>query len=277
VSEFDDDPALLGRAFRKGTVDDPSVQQMVRILDVQDQAPSIRRLREWAVAMADIRPGENVADIGSGTGTVCRDLAGLVGATGRVTGVEPNPTMRAVAEERTVREAVTYVDGSTEALPFDDAALDLIWCERVLQHVDDPQAALHEFARVLRRGGRAVVLDSDHATWVHSDIDPEVEEAIGRSFRGQVANPSSARNIPRQAMTAGFMMEPDVGSAALVFPPRLLLEAPLMRMNADQTVRDGRITAEQADAAVASQHAAARAGWAFSAVTVFGFLLRKPA
>lgn len=270
-----EEPKLLGRAFRTTTVDDPSVRQMVRILDVQDQAPSIRRLRDWALGMADIHPGESVADIGSGTGTVCRELAGLVGATGRVTGVEPNPSMRAVAEERTVREAVTYVDGSTEALPFDDASLDLLWCERVLQHVDHPQAAFHEFARVLRRGGRAVVLDSDHATWVHSDIDPAVEAAIGHSFRGQVANPNSARNIPRQAMTAGFTLEPDIGSAALVFPPKLLLEAPLTRMNADQAVEDGVITPDQADAAVASQQAAARAGWAFSAVTVFGFLLRK--
>jgi hypothetical protein len=77
-------------------------------------------------------------------------------------------------------------------------------------------------------------------------------------------------------MTAGFVVEPDVGSAALVFPPDLLLEAPLLRMNADQAVRDGRITADQADAAVASLQAAARAGWAFAAVTVFGFVLRRP-
>ena len=43
----------------------------------------------------------------------------------------------------------------------------MIWCERVLQHLHDPQAAIDDFARVLRPGGRAVLLDSDHATPDH--------------------------------------------------------------------------------------------------------------
>ena len=76
------DPPLLGRAFRRGTTDDPTVQLMLRILDFQDLAPPIRRLRDWALAAAGVRRGERVVDIGSGTGTMCRELAALVGPEG---------------------------------------------------------------------------------------------------------------------------------------------------------------------------------------------------
>ena len=271
-----DVPPLLGRAFRRETTDDPSMEQMVRILDFQDTAPSIRRLRQWSFAQAGVTPGERAVDIGSGTGTITRALATLVGPAGRVTGVDPNPMMRAVAASRTDAPNVTYVDGAADTVPLEDAGTDLVWCERVLQHVADAAGALREVARVLRPGGRALVLDSDHASRVNSDIDPEVEHAITLAFMGQMANPMAARHVPRQAIAAGLTVEPDVGSAALLFPQDLLLEAPLLRMAADQAVRDGTISAEQADAAVEAQHEAARRGWAFSAVTVFAFVLRKP-
>ena len=270
------DPPLLGRAFQRGTTDDPSVRLMLMILDLQDRAPSIRRLRDWALAAADVRRGERVVDIGSGTGTICRELAPLVGSEGVVTGVEPNPVLRAIAEERADGSEVTYVDGSTDALPFPDASLDLVWCERVLQHVEDPQAALHEMARVLRPGGRALVLDADHGSNVESDLPPHVEAAVQAAFLSRVPNPYAARNLPRQAMTAGFTVDPDIGSAALLFPQDVLVEAPRLREAGAVAVAEGSLDAHEVAAAIGAQQEAARHGWAFSAVTVFALVLRKP-
>ena len=173
---------LLGRAFQRGTVDDPAVAMMVRILDFQDQAASIRRLRDWTLGRGGVRRGEQVVDIGSGTGTMCRELAALVGR-GRARHRGRAQSGAAGAGRGTVATAtdVTYVDGTAAALPFPDACLDLVWCERVLQHVDDAQAALHEMARVLRAGGRALVLDADHGSNVESDLPRHVEtRAAGR-------------------------------------------------------------------------------------------------
>ncbi len=157
--------------FGASTQDDESVAQMVVLLDMQDALPSARRLHDWAIEAAAVRPGDQVVDLGSGTGTLSRRLAGLVaaeaatdGPTGRVTGVEPNARLRAVATSRADDSGVlnvSFVDGLAGALPFDDSSVDLVWCERVLQHLSDPQAAIDDIPRVLRPGGRALLLDAD--------------------------------------------------------------------------------------------------------------------
>ena len=277
MADPSEDPPLLGRAFQRGTVDDPAVAMMVRILDFQDQAPPIRRLRDWALARGAVRRGEHAVDIGSGTGTMCRELAALVGPEGSVTGVEPNPVLRALAEERADGTDLTYVDGTAADLPFPDASLDLVWCERVLQHVDDAQAALHEMARVLRPGGRALVLDADHGSNVESDLPRHVETALQEAFMSRVPNPYAARHLPRQAMTAGFTVDPDIGSSALLFPQEILEEAFRLRQAGAAAVADGTLSVDEVVTALSEQQAAARKGWAFSAVTVFAFVLTKPA
>ena len=274
-----DQPArrpAFGGAFQPSARADDDVQLMVLLLDLQDSAPPIRRLRDWALAAAEVRAGEVVVDVGSGTGTMARELGSLVSPGGRVIGVEPNPRLRAIAEARAEHAGVEFVDGLAGGLPMTDASVDLIWCERVLQHVADPQAAIEDFARVLRPGGRAVLLDSDHATRITSDIDFVVEAEINNAFIRQVPNPRAARLIPRQAIEAGLTVDADVGSAGLVMPYQALLDGQWLRLAAGHAVSDGTITQDEADQAIDAVAVAARAGYAFSAVTVFGFVVRKP-
>ena len=266
----------LGTAFKPETIDDGAVAEMVQVLDEQDAAPSIERLRAWALAAGGVGPGDDCVDVGSGTGTMTRRLAGLAGPGGRVVGVEPNGMLRTVAEERSAGTDVAFCQGLATELPLADESVDVVWCERVLQHVPDAQAAIEEFARVLRPGGRALLLDSDHASRVESDLDPVVGRAMLEAFMSQLANPMAARHIPRQAIAAGLTVDPDVGSSALVYRQEVLMGSHLSRLAAEQAIEDGTITREQAEEALAAQAAAARGGWALSAITVFGFVCRKP-
>ena len=64
--------------FRATAQDDESVAQMVALLDYQDALPSARRLHDWAIETAGVQPGDHVVDLGSGTGTMSRQLASLV-------------------------------------------------------------------------------------------------------------------------------------------------------------------------------------------------------
>ncbi len=68
-------------------------------------APSIRRLRDWALLAARPNAGEMAVDLGSGTGTIARELAGILGRTGSVIGVEPNPRLREISEHRAARSS----------------------------------------------------------------------------------------------------------------------------------------------------------------------------
>jgi ubiquinone/menaquinone biosynthesis C-methylase UbiE len=274
-----DAPGGLHQPFRPSSQQEQTVAFMTMLLDLQDQDRSIRRLRDWALDLAAVRPGDVVVDVGSGTGTITRELAALVGAEGRALGVEPNPALRSVAEQR-AREAgagVSFVDALAVDLPLADGSVDVVWCERVLQHLDDPQAAVEEFARVLRPGGRVLLLDSDHATRIVSEVDRAVERAMVDAFTRRVPSPFVGRTIPRLVVQSGLELHPDVGSAVLVMPARSLREAPMLQQAAEWAVADGELDASQVAPAMAALHSASDAGWAFTAVTIFGFCGRRPA
>jgi SAM-dependent methyltransferase len=70
----------------------------------------------------------------------------------------------AVATRGSCRRPGQFTAGTADRLPFEDGSVDVLRCERVLQHLDEPEDARRD-ARVLRPGGRAVVLDSTGALW----------------------------------------------------------------------------------------------------------------
>ncbi|MEA2717894.1 MAG: hypothetical protein QOI99_2211 [Actinomycetota bacterium] len=98
----------------------------------------------------------SVLDLGSGTGKFAPALADAFG--GPVVGVEPSRHMRTIAERNRCHPLVTYMDGAADRIPLEDGAVDLVLMFLVLQHVDDRAAAAAEIARVLRPGGRLLVV-----------------------------------------------------------------------------------------------------------------------
>lgn len=133
-------------------------------LDEVDQrfVPVVAR----CVELARLKPGEEVLDLGTGTGAVALRAAREV-APGRVLGVDISPQMLGLAEGR-VRAAgldnVTLIEGRAESIPADDSSVDvLLACLSLMYVIDREQAAL-ECARVLRPGGRLVA-----AVWATAD------------------------------------------------------------------------------------------------------------
>ncbi len=118
-------------------------------------------LNTWAlrlVDLADPQPGERALDIACGTGVWALHAADRVGPHGRVSGLDINPDMLAVARRKQNAGTVEWREGSADALPFDDTSFDVVGCQVGLMFFPDRVAALREMRRVLAPGGRFVGL-----------------------------------------------------------------------------------------------------------------------
>ena len=111
--------------------------------------------RRLALQRAGLAKGAHVLDVGIGTGLVAREALTLIGPTGRLIGVDPSPGM--LAEVKLA--GVELVAGRAEALPQPDASQDFVSMGYALRHIADVAAAFAEFYRVLRPGGRLLVLE----------------------------------------------------------------------------------------------------------------------
>jgi SAM-dependent methyltransferase len=117
----------------------------------------------WApVAALELQPGETVLDLGSGGGIDVLVASRQVGPKGFVIGVDMTPKMIELARDTAHRNGYTNVEfrqGRLEALPVEDATVDAVTSNCVINLVPDKQAVYSEIARVLRPGGRVVVSD----------------------------------------------------------------------------------------------------------------------
>jgi ubiquinone/menaquinone biosynthesis C-methylase UbiE len=111
----------------------------------------------WAVDLVErvsLHSGARVLDVACGTGVVARVAAERVGGTGQVAALDLNPGMVAVARALpTAGAVITWYEGSVLALPFPDAAFDVVFCQLGLQFFPDRPAALREMRRVLIANG----------------------------------------------------------------------------------------------------------------------------
>jgi demethylmenaquinone methyltransferase/2-methoxy-6-polyprenyl-1,4-benzoquinol methylase len=136
--------------------------------DLNNRVHSLGRDQAWrrfAVRAAGVRPGDEVVDVACGTGDLTEAFARSEAA--RVTGVDFTPEMLRVARKKQERLAaaerskITYMEGDAQALPFGDGSVDVVSIAFGIRNVAAPERAIAEFSRILKPGGRLIVLEFD--------------------------------------------------------------------------------------------------------------------
>ena len=122
-----------------------------------------RELRRKTAKPACIQPGDQVLDVGCGTGTLALEVARRAGRAGRVTGIDPSTEQIVRARSKAARHNVPidFQIGVIEHLPLPDQTFDVVLSTLMMHHVPAPlkRQGLAEIARVLKPGGRLIIAD----------------------------------------------------------------------------------------------------------------------
>ena len=133
------------------------------------------------IDIAGVGPGQAVLDVACGTGIVARTATDRLAGSGRVVGVDLNEAMLAVA--RRLGPELEWQQSDVADLPFPDGSFDAVLCQMALMFFPDRTAALHEMARVTRRGG-VVALVVPASLDEQPAYGPFVEMAVGHAGAG---------------------------------------------------------------------------------------------
>ena len=134
--------------------------------------------RRWTLKQHGLKPGDHLLDVACGTGLVAVEAAKILGTAENITCLDPSPGMLAVARTKL---AAHFVEGRAEAMPLPDNAFDFLTMGYALRHVTGLEDAFREYHRVLKPGGKLLIL--------------EVTKPAGR-VPGFFSGPISATSIP---------------------------------------------------------------------------------
>jgi SAM-dependent methyltransferase len=153
-------------------------------------------------AIAALKPGERVLDLGSGGGFDAFLAARQVGPTGGVIGVDMTPEMIALARSNATKVGLDYVEfrlGEIEHLPLADASIDVIMSNCVINLAPDKAAVFREAYRVLAPGGRLAISDMVAVGDLPAAIanDPA-------AYTGCIAGAATVTDLERMIVDAGF-------------------------------------------------------------------------
>ncbi len=192
----------MTNALRFGTEAARQLEAIYRTSDVVAQ-------REATLRLLDAGPGERVLDAGSGPGFLARSLAEAVGPEGRVVGLDVSQPFIAMADQRCADLPwAAFALGDLRALRLEDGAFDAAVCTQVLEYVPEVDVALGELFRVLRPGGRLLVVDTDwRGALVWHTADEARMARVLAAWEPHCADPVLPRTLGSRLRRAGFAVE----------------------------------------------------------------------
>ncbi|MCK9631228.1 MAG: methyltransferase domain-containing protein [Methanoregula sp.] len=177
-----------------------------RCLDLIAGIPSFREVKEESIRIvADTNPSR-VLDAGCGAGADLVSLARHLPDRCHVMGLDASGSLLACAAERTGEcpGRCSLVRGDITRIPCKGEVFDACRIDRVLQHLRDPGAGVHELTRILKPGGMLVAFDNDWDTFSISLDDHDHATRISRSWRDSFASGRVGRDLHRLFEACGI-------------------------------------------------------------------------
>lgn len=180
-------------------------EKFIAFLDRVEALPDVIARRRRSYEQLALQPGIFAAEIGCGTGTAAREMSTLVHPGGHTYGFDISGQFVTLARARAFAASakVEFHVADAVTLPLANACLDAYRAERVYMHLKRPETALSEAFRVLRPGGRLLVMDQDWDSLLF-DGDLYATRLVTRAFADSMMNGMIARRMRGLLLDAGF-------------------------------------------------------------------------
>lgn len=198
-------------------------QSVASKYDLMNDLMSLGLHRLWkrlTIQEAGVRPGQKVLDLASGTGDLALALAREMGTSGTVIMSDINEAMLNIGRDRLIDQGVLhqvkFVQASAEQLPFADHEFDCITIAFGLRNVTDKDAALRAMFRVLKPGGKVLILEFSHPSssivnklyeLYSFNVIPKLGEIIANDRESYQYLVESIRQHPNQESLKAMMVE----------------------------------------------------------------------
>lgn len=185
----------------------PDAAFFIRFVDEASALEAVRACKQTMLSLLRVTAGQQLLDVGCGTGDDARELARLVGSAGQVIGVDSSEIMIAEARRRgqDLKLPVAFQVSAAQRLDFEDDSFDGCRIERVLMHTENPAQLLAEMARVTRSGAPVVAFDFDWDTLVINHPDRSLTRKIVTLVSDGLRQGWIGRRLPALFREAGLI------------------------------------------------------------------------
>lgn len=170
--------------------------------------PDVEQQRVEFINSIDLKINDKVLDVGSGPGFLTKAIAKKVGSKGKVYGIDISEYLLELAKIK-CRDipSIKFKYGSATNTEFPNENFNKLICTQVLEYVQDVDVALNEFNRILKKGGKVALLDTDWGSIVWNSNDINRMSKILKEWERHATYPFLPRTLASRMKKSGFKIE----------------------------------------------------------------------